>query len=222
MEKVEQEEIVFDNISEYSSVFPRYFHKQTNKQMWKIWAWDGEGGAGGNCLWQTGWILFGFPTVFTSTWTSDARRLNQDLDLQSLPFLCVFLLILNLNILTDSLNTFTGLIQLSSVWGLQELRQGLRDLWRWFWRSRQKMIALENNLISSCIMLKTRLTTTMWWRLQNFFTILAAPTYTWSQARFMPVKFTKWQERTDLIQFNAKHPHLCLKKKYLPYIGSKF
>ena len=30
MEKVEQKEIVFDNISEYSSAFPRFPHKQTN------------------------------------------------------------------------------------------------------------------------------------------------------------------------------------------------
>ena len=33
MEKVEQEEIVFDNISEYSSAFPRYIHKQTNNKQ---------------------------------------------------------------------------------------------------------------------------------------------------------------------------------------------
>lgn len=49
----------------------------------------------------------------------------------------------------DSINTFVGLIQPSSVWVRQGQRQGLRDLWRCFWRSRQNMMALEKNLISS-------------------------------------------------------------------------
>ena len=85
----------------------------------------------------------------------------------------------NLNTLTsktESLNyLLAGLIQLSSVWGRPGPRQGLTDLSRcecdW------------SHFPQEC--LKTRSTTTMWSNPQNFSTILAAPTFTWCQARLV-------------------------------------
>ena len=98
-----------------------------------------------------------------------------------------FFLTKNLNTLTsstDSLNyLLAGLIQLSSVWGRPGPRQGLTDLSRcecdW------------SHFPQEC--LKSRSTTTMWSNLQNFSTVLAAPTCTWCQARlvFTIVSFLK-------------------------------
>ena len=96
-------------------------------------------------------------------------------------------------VLNTSIPLHAGLIQLSSVWGQPGPRQGLTDLSRCEcdWR----------HFPQEC--LKTRSTTTMWSNLQNFSTVLAAPTCTWCQARLVCtiVRFFRWQECGNLVSY---------------------
>ena len=108
-----------------------------------------------------------------------------------------FFLTKNLNTLTSKTESLiylhAGLIQLSSVWERPGPRQGLTDLSRCEcdWR----------HFPQEC--LKTRSTTTMWSNLQNFSTVLAAPTFTWCQARLVCtiVRFLRWQECGNLLSY---------------------